>query len=177
MSLLTQFELFLFSIFVGIYLGVTYDLIYYFVLMHLKKIQKAILDVLYFIIQSFIVFRVMFKISNGIIPIYCYGLFIIGFIIYHYKAKKYYEERIEPLKRGTTKTYKKLLKIGYFLCIEPLVNTYTIMKYIGNGVLKYAKKVVKALRIKFKRKKKNKNKNKDTDNIGENKGTIDLISD
>ena len=43
MTLLTQFELFIYSLLIGVYLGVTYDLFYYFILMHINKIVKYIL--------------------------------------------------------------------------------------------------------------------------------------
>ncbi|MDF2699821.1 MAG: hypothetical protein K0Q49_1377 [Haloplasmataceae bacterium] len=154
MNLNTQFELFLFSLFIGIYLGVTYDLLYYFIFMHVKKLIKYVFDLIFFVSQSFIVFNVIYRINYGIVPVYSYFLFAIGFLIYFKFSEKYYMERIYPLKKLLIRILNKLLKLFKYLFIKPLVDTYQFIKIIYLFLYKKFSKIFKGCGKIVKRKQK-----------------------
>ncbi len=150
MDLKTQFELFLYSFFIGVYLGATYDLFYYFIFIHLKKVIKYVCDILFFILQGFIVFQVIYKINAGIVPFYCYIFMGIGFLIYYSYSQRYYESNIVPLRKMIYGILNKLLKVFHYIFIKPFIDTYqflySIYLYLKKkiiGCVKYVRKRIK----------------------------------
>lgn len=137
MELQIQYFLFFYSILIGIYLGVTYDLLYYFVFMYLKKALKYTCDILFFICQAFIVYQVIYNINSGIIPFYCYLLMGLGFLIYYNFAQKFYQQQIYPLRKTVFLTSRKVIKILHYLFVKPFSNTY----HFFNELYLYVKKI------------------------------------
>lgn len=154
MELNIQFELFIYSLFIGVYLGVTYDLFYYFIFMHVHKIIKMICDMLFFVSQGFIVFHLIFKINNGIIPIYCYFLFLLGFLIYYHYSQQYYQNKILPVKKIVYSVCKRVLIVLKYLLIKPFIDSYNFFyKVVGYLILLVKKLLIKTIK-KIKKKKK-----------------------
>lgn len=143
MDLQIQYFLFFYSIIIGIYLGVTYDLLYYFIFMHLKKTLKYTCDILFFICQAFIVYQVIYNISNGIIPFYCYLLMGLGFLIYYNFSQKFYQQQIYPLRKLIIYIYNKVIKILHNLFIRPFHNTYIFLKDFYLFIKKLLIKLIK----------------------------------
>ena len=112
--------------------------------MHLKKFLKYVCDILFFICQAFIIYQVIYHISNGIIPFYCYLLMGMGFLIYYNFSQKFYQQQIYPLRKLILSLLKKLLGILNYLLIKPFINTYNHFKgiflYIKKQVIKLIKK-------------------------------------
>lgn len=158
MNLDIQFELFIYSLFIGVYLGVTYDLLYYFILMHLKKITKYFLDIIFFVIQSFIVFKVIYRINYGVIPVYCYFIFLIGFLFYYRFSQKLYEDQIYPLKKIFIKIWLKLVKILHYLIIQPFLDIWKVLIYIYVIIEKRIRGFINYVKQKIHKKKNKKNK-------------------
>lgn len=154
MNLKTQFELLVYSFLIGIYLGVTYDLVYYFILMHIKKLLKAIIDIFFFVCQGFIIFNVIYKINNGIIPIYCYLLIGFGFSIYYSYSKQYYHNNIKPLKELVNKVYTKLTHLLKYIFIKPFFDTYYFFAGIIIFIIKKIRGCVNRVKKRIKKYKK-----------------------
>lgn len=153
MALNIQFELFIYALFIGIYLGVTYDLLYYFILMHLNKIVKTICDIIFFICQGFIIFNIIYKINNGIIPVYCYFLFFLGFLIYYQYSQLYYQKNILPLKKLVNKSMTRVIKILHYFFVKPLEDTYLFFLKIGIYLYQLIKKLIVNIIKKIKKRK------------------------
>ncbi|QVK17989.1 spore cortex biosynthesis protein YabQ [Mycoplasmatota bacterium] len=164
MILKTQFELLLYSFFIGIYLGVTYDLLYYFIFIYLKKVVKYFCDILFFVCQGFIIFQVIYKINNGIIPLYCFIFFGLGFLIYYTYSQSYYENNIYPLRKLFYRIINKVLKVLTYLFIKPFVDTYEflfcIYEWLSKKIIGCVKRVKRKIVRQIKTKKANKIKNK-----------------
>ncbi|ERJ12435.1 spore cortex biosynthesis protein YabQ [Haloplasma contractile SSD-17B] len=154
MNLIEQYRVFISSLLIGVYLGVTYDLLFHFVSSKLNKIIRSIIDVLFFVIQALVVFRFMYKINHAIIPLYTYFLFMFGFLIYHYFADDYYKKRIEPLQYLVKKIFMMIKKSLYWGFIEPYMTIYTMLK---KRFIKFKSWFIKK-RVKHKIKKKERKK-------------------
>lgn len=160
MILKIQFELLLYSFFIGIYLGVTYDLLYYFCFIHLKKVIKYFCDILFFVCQGFIIFHVIYKINYGIIPFYCFLFFGLGFLIYYTYSQSYYENNIYPLRKISYRILLKVKKVVKYLFIKPFVDTYEFIYSIYEWLLKKIIGCVKRVKKKIVRQNKTKKANK-----------------
>lgn len=135
-DLKTQFLLLLYAILSGIYLGASYDLVYYFILIHLRKTLKFVLDICFFVIQGCIIFTVIYKISDGIIPFYCYGIMIVSFLLYYRFANQYYEKNLFPFRKLIYYFINKLLKVLRYIFVKPFVDTYLFLKQIFSFLIK-----------------------------------------
>lgn len=149
MDLQTQFIILVYSFFVGIYLGVTYDLLYYFLLIHLKKIFKYVCDIIFFILQGFIVFFVIYDINSGIIPFYSYFIMALGVFVYYYFSKQYYKNTILPFKIFVYSIIKKVLRVLKFIFIKPFIDNYLFLRSIFLYVRKKIIKFYKLIKFKF----------------------------
>ena len=155
MSLHTQYLLLFYSLIIGIYIGVTYDLLYYFILMHLKKAVIFICDLLFFIIQGFIVFQVIYNVNDGIIPFYSYLIIGIGFMVYYNSSQSYYKRQLYPLKKLIKYGYKKIIKLLKYIFVKPFVDSYLFFEKIYLFIKRKSIKVFKFIKSKwFKPKKK-----------------------
>ncbi len=150
MILKTQFELLLYTFLIGIYIGVTYDLLYYFIFMHLKKPLKIVFDFIFFICQGFIVFRVIYKINYGIIPFYCYIFICLGFLLYYHYANRYYLNYLFPFRKLLYFILDRIIRILNYLFIKPFKDTfyflrgiYLYLKKKFTGCVKYVKQKIK----------------------------------
>lgn len=159
--------LFTYSILIGIYLGVSYELLHMLILKHLNKLVKFIIDILFFVLQGFLVFRVLFNINYGIIPLYSYFLFLVGFLIYQQFSSKTYQKQLKQFEKMCVYIYIKIRKLFYFLVIEPfeyllvtgqyLYNKLSqIFLFIAKKIKNFIKKRFKwKIKIRFRKKKKN----------------------
>lgn len=152
MDLYIQFILLIYSFLIGIYLGVTYDLIYYFFLIYLHKIIKSICDIVFFIIQGFIIFYVIYNINNGIIPLYCYFIMGLGVITYYYFVSNYHKKYLFPFKKLVNGIFKKVIHFIKIILWKPFVDNYlffkSIYKYLKKKLQKW-KRTLKRKRIKI----------------------------
>lgn len=137
----TQYLLFIYSLFVGVYLGVTYDLLELLILKRLHKILKSILQIIFFIFQAQLVFRVFYQINYGIIPLYCYFLFILGYFLDHSFANDYRKQllMIEKLYLYLVSKIAQLLRV---LVIEPFIYCWWLITKIKQYGLKIGKKII-----------------------------------
>ncbi len=126
-SINTQYSLLLNSIIFGIYLGITYDILKFFATkrywLHVTK------DILFWIVQGLISGYFFYKISNGIIPIMLFLLFLAGYLIYSLTLKKclnkYFIQNIQSLK-SIVKANKKL--IFFLLAFDLYAKLRTFIK-------------------------------------------------
>ncbi len=150
MILKTQFELLMYSFLIGFYLGVTYDLFFYFIFMHLNKILKFIFDLIFFVCQGFIIFHLIYGINHGIIPLYCYIFFGLGFFIYYSYSQRYYQNSIYPLRKVVYAILSKLVKILKYIFVKPFIDTslflYNIYQYFARIIGNYIKSVGKKIK-------------------------------
>jgi len=110
--------------------------------------------------QGFIIFQVIYKINYGVIPLYCYFFFGIGFLMYYSYSQKYYENNIYPLRKMIYLMIFKGLKLLHYLFIKPFVDTYHFILGIYVGLEKLMIGCVKRVKKKFKQHYKTKKDNK-----------------
>jgi spore cortex biosynthesis protein YabQ len=138
-NLTIQYALFFYSIFIGVYLGVSYDIFEMFLLKYLNQVLRAILQIGFFILQAMLVFKVLFNINRGVIPLYSYFLFLVGFLIYSHFSSQYHESNLVHIEKIYKYSIKKLKQIFAFLVIEPFIDIYNALKIIGRWLLRIFK--------------------------------------
>lgn len=126
-----QFTIFLYSLLIGLYLGVTYDLVDLFLLKRLKKAAKGLFQILFFLIQSAIVFRVLFHVNDGAIFLYCYLLFFVGFLLYQWMAKGLRQEGFPRIEKAAFWLFQCLQRLFSFLIVEPILDLIRVFKAMG----------------------------------------------
>lgn len=144
-----QFTIFLYSLLIGLYLGVTYDLVDLFLLKRLKKPAKGLFQILFFIIQSAIVFRVLFHVNDGAIFLYCYLLFFVGFLLYQWMAKGLRQEGFPRIEKAAFWLFQCLQRLFSFLIVEPILDLIRVFKAMGRqlhrGIKWFGKKTERPL--------------------------------
>lgn len=155
-----QFTLFIYSLFIGIYLGVSYDLVNIFILKYTKKILTSVIQIVFFIVQGYIVFRVLFHVNYGLIPFYSYLLFLIGFMLYHRFTSSYHREYLTPVEKTILWIIGWIQRIFTFMVITPILDVWKFIKWIYQKLLKFInwfkkklERPVKFFKKRFKRRK------------------------
>lgn len=147
-----QFTLFVYSLFIGVYLGVSYDLLHLFVLKYGNKISNSILQIVFFLIQAIIVFNVLYQINYGVIPLYSYLLFLIGFLVYNRYANYYHANQLNKIERIILTIAEKFKRLFIFMVIDPIRDVIKLIKWIGKRLSKVGRWIKK--KIPFQRLKK-----------------------
>ena len=106
-SIASQVLVFVYSLFLGVLLGITYDIFRIIrMVINSKNIAVFIQDVLYFIISGVITFLFVLGVNNGDSRFYVLAGEGIGWIIYHITLGN-------AIYKGSNKTVKKIkLKIS-----------------------------------------------------------------
>jgi len=116
-----------------------------------KKIPNIIVQLLFWVIMTFIICRAVLVISSGYLPIYTFLFFLIGYSIYYYFLKKSYCKLLKDIKTGYHRNSKKIYNVIF---------PYQFFRFI----FKFLKKIFLRFMKLFKRKKKEKSQNKDETN-------------
>lgn len=86
MDLETQIQSLIISFVYGMYISLTFNLLYKYLYINIK-ILKITLDIAYVFINVFIYFYLLLNINNGNVHPYFVGLLILGFITGNKKTK------------------------------------------------------------------------------------------
>jgi spore cortex biosynthesis protein YabQ len=149
-NLTTQYALFFYSLFIGVYLGVSYDIFEMILLKYLNQILRAVLQVGFFMLQAILVFKVLFNINRGIIPFYSYFLFLVGFLIYSHFSSQYHESNLRQIEKIYKYAIKKIKQLFIFLVIDPFIDVYKVLKIIGIWILHFFKFIFKKFKPVYK---------------------------
>ncbi len=128
-SLETQYSLLINSVIFGAYLGITYDMLRFF-----RKQNywfKVITDILFWVTQSAIASLFFYNISYGIIPIYLFIMFFVGFVIYYYFLHGFLFGRLIFISNNTKKLFTTTKKQrDFMLGIDNIDRLGTLFKKI-----------------------------------------------
>lgn len=140
-----QFTLFIYSLLIGVYLAVSYDLVDLFILKYANRIWTSIIQVLFFIVQAIIVFRVFFHIHYGYIPFYSYILFLVGFFLYHRFSRHYQSDQLTRIEKGVLWIIRLLRRLFVYLVIDPILDVWRVLLWISEYFRTLFKKLTKKL--------------------------------
>ena len=125
--------------FAGIMIDTSYELNFK------RKIPNIIVQLVFWIIMTYVICQAVIVISNGYIPVYTFMYFIIGYAIYYYFLKKSYCLLLRNIKKFYYRNYQRATAIIFPKQVTKLM--LRLMKYIYNKIKKFFKSI-------FKRKKK-----------------------
>ena len=90
--------------FAGIMIDTSYELNFK------RKIPNIIVQLVFWIIMTYVICQAVIVISNGYIPVYTFMFFIIGYAIYYYFLKKSYCLLLRNIKKYIYNKIKKFFK-------------------------------------------------------------------
>ncbi|XMB67893.1 spore cortex biosynthesis protein YabQ [Mycoplasmatota bacterium zrk1] len=104
----TQYSLLINSIIFGAYLGITYDFLRFY--RNNNYWFKVFTDIVFWVTQSIVASYFFYNISYGIIPIYLFIMFFVGFVSYYYFLHDFLTNKLLTITTNTTKFYRKTEK-------------------------------------------------------------------
>ncbi len=104
-----------------------------------NKFINWIIQILFWLLNVFIVLKVVLSISSGYLPIYSFLFFIGGYLIYIYFIKKSFLKMIKNVKTGYRKSKKSIMAV--ILPITFAKKIFSIFKKIFKIIFKKKIKV------------------------------------
>ncbi len=142
----------------GVGLGALYDIIRFFRLVFIKKTAVFLLDFLFFLIASPVIFILLLSYNNGSVRVIYFTALFIGFFAYIvtvYRVTGIFE-------RGIASFFRKIIK----KCLKSLKKVLQNIKKLYYNIFALSRK---ALQSKKASKKKKKGKKKDKSVVGDEK--------
>ena len=122
-----QAILMLYSVILGAGIAIIYD-VFCFYTERLKKWFRYIVELLLWLFLTFIASRYMLINSKGYLPIYTFGFFIIGIVLYYMFLAKDFKIRFRKLNEYLYKLYKRIRRTVFIIIIPKEVFTYLYYK-------------------------------------------------
>lgn len=128
-TLETQYSLLINSIIFGAYLGITYDMLRFF--RNKNYWFKVISDVIFWVTQSAVASLFFYNISYGIIPIYLFIMFFVGFVSYYFFFHDFLITQLLMITNNSKKVYRNTSKQRrYILGVDNYEFIYNTIKKI-----------------------------------------------
>lgn len=121
----------------GIYLFASLDIIELLFLKIKNKVLKIICDILFFVIQIYIIYLFSYNLMDGYIPIYFILFIYIGYLIYNKLCKVHFKKAISLILL----TFKKIIQL-FKRIIKPLFYSKAV-KWLINREFRIIKKTLK----------------------------------
>lgn len=148
----------------GLYIGIMMDTAY--ILNVSKKILNILIQILYWIVITYVSLKSVLSISNGYIPVYTFMFFIFGYAIYYYFLKKAYIKSLNDIKNKYTKNHRKIVGIVF---------PREVTRFIKRLTMRVLRKINKRLKKIFIRKRKKKVEEIENDGESISDSEIDMI--
>ena len=99
-----------------------------------NKVITSLLQLFFWFSISIVVCKVVIVISKGFLPLYTFGFFLIGYIIYRFCLRKRFVRVIEIIRKKLQKTKSRVIKIIF--PVELFRNIKKVLKKILKGIIR-----------------------------------------